>query len=191
MTRGVAVSNKRVNVLALARSGLHGTRVINFATEPDADAEYIRRLRLWAADCAAHCLNLIAWNERVFSEAATAIRAARRYARGLTEKSTLAPFQNHTTCDRCIEGKDALFNVREEASLSAVMAAQEDVWLGARCAARHARQAVMNAAIRVDRQATDPDSTAYVDELRWQTDRLILRLDATEPWDWPVQIDRK
>lgn len=182
------MNNKRADVLALAQTGAYAMRIIKRATEPDADADYVRRLRLWATDCAARAVLLIVEHKDAFSDAVAAIEAARAYARGKIEAAGLSPFRCNAACKFCIDCERTAFSVKAEVSLCAALTAQEDVWFGARRAAEHARQAVINATMRRHRRALDPTRNAYEDELHWQTERLVLWLDPTEPKEWPIRI---
>lgn len=182
------MDDKRTNVLALAQSGAYAMRIIKRATEPGGDADYVRRLRLWAADCAARTLPLITGDPRAYADALAAVEAARAFARGEIGVAALEPFRCDPNSKYYLDCERTAYSVRAEVSLCAALTAQEDIYFGARNAAEHAREAVTNAAMLASRYSPEPVRNAHADELQWQLERLVLWLDRVEPEEWPVLI---
>ena len=116
-----------------------------------------RRLRLWMADCAARVLHIYEAAEKSDAPRA-AIVAARQYARG--------------------EIDDAARAATRDAAWAAAWAATRDAaWAATRDAARAATRDAAWAAERAAARAAEES---------WQFDRLVLRLSADEPLDWPL-----
>jgi|GEM_PF-1237363 len=152
-------------------------KIITCATTPPASIAYQRKLRLWAADCAARSLHLIG-NPEDHDLACKAIEVARQFARGMINVEALAPFD-------CAPGsgsrfyKDAkrtAFSVASEVRLAAAMTAQVNVFVGTLAAVTHARRAIAN--------ATWDTTHAPRSELDWQIGRLLRWMAETEPVDW-------
>lgn len=128
------------------------------------DADIARRLRLWAADCAAHVLHIY---EAAEAEDAPrrAIIAARAYARGEIGAEELAAAQDAARRSAW----------RSRAAWRTVLAAAWAVADGAIfAAAKDGADAAATAAL------------AERAERAWQFDRLILWLSYNEPEDWPL-----
>ena len=87
-------SAKRSRILALFKENLPPRTIIEQATTGPADRDYERRLRLWAADCAARASHLIVTAN--FPQAERAVKVARSYVRGLLTADNLkARFSTH------------------------------------------------------------------------------------------------
>lgn len=127
------------------------------------DADVARRLRLWAADCAARVLHIYEKSE-TSKAPRNAIIAARAFARGEIDNAAW-------TAAWAAAWDTAWDTARASAAWSAACAAA--------CAA--ASDAAWCAAWSSAR-ASDARST----EKSWQFDRLIERLSENEPDDWPL-----
>lgn len=147
--------------------------------DPDVD----RRLRLWAADCAARVLHIFEREHPKDMRPRNAIISARRYARGETGAAKNAAWASV---------KDAVWGVAGDAACDAVRNAVRNAaraaawanWGGTLAAARDAAREARYAA------AWDAASIPVRDaEERWQLDRLVARMSANEPEDWP--LDKK
>jgi hypothetical protein len=178
--------DKRATIVRLITHHAAPLTVIGYATTPPGDADYERRLRLWAADCAARALPLLAQRQQDDSEAVAAITAARHYAYGLIDAAQLMPFDCPPDSKLNQDAIQSDYSVASEVRLAAAMTAQADVWYGALAAAQHARSAILNAiwgqANISHRQAAKESH----DESKWQALRLGRWLADIEPAEWPV-----
>jgi hypothetical protein len=132
-----------------------------------------RRLRLWAADCAARVLLIYERNE-TSSVPRNAIIASRQFARGEIDVAT-----SYT----------ASYTARAAAKAAASDAASDAAWAAtsytasytARAAARAAASDAASAAVRAAASAA-----VRAAEETWQFQRLVDRMSDPEPEDWPL-----
>jgi len=151
--------------------------IIVAATTPPGTRDYQRRLRLWAADCAARSVHLIRDRREDYAAAVLAIVTARHFARGLAGTAALKPFNCRPGSSLYSEVKHTAFSVASEVRLAAELTAQVNVWSGALGAVTYARRAIVNA--KGDQRRDGPGT-----EADWQVGRLLRRLTAPEPADW-------
>jgi len=151
--------------------------IITAATTPPGDDDYQRRLRLWAADCAARAVHLITDEPKAYDDAVIAISAARLFARHFVHDGVLARFH-------CPPGsklyREAERSAASEARLAATLCAQPDVWRGALGAVTHALRAIIVDSCEVF------GLNAARSEVDWQIARLLCWLSVPEPTDCPV-----
>jgi len=174
-------SEKRVRILALIEHCAPPRTIVERATKPPADADYERRLRMWAADCAARALHLIAKHHVDYLEAGQTIIAARNFAKDLIHKTHLAQFATLDSRPKT-KGKRVSFYMASEVKQAAAMTAQADVHDAARAAAQHACNAIRSAMLATRRDV----GKQWDDELNWQIERLRAWLSDDEPAEWPI-----
>jgi hypothetical protein len=143
-------------------AGMHFSDIVWAASAASRnDADVARRLRLWAADCAARVLHVY---ERSQTSCAprNAIVASRAYSRGEIDEAAWAA-------------------AGDAARAAARAAARDAAWAAARAAAGDAAWAAAGDAARAAARAAAGDA-----EEQWQFDRLILWFSDNEPDDWPL-----
>jgi hypothetical protein len=142
------------------------------STLAPADSELKRRLRLWSADCIARVLHLFEAAHPYDMRVRATILAARDFARAKTENmkcARIGVLATHKLTRRDTAGLVA--------AAATFLAREQDSWAD-NVAAGYARSAAM---------ASGPDSAAGI-ELEWQFDRLVGRMSAEEPDDWPLPL---
>jgi hypothetical protein len=170
-------SQKRAAILLLIKQQAHPATIITTATEPSADPDYERRIRLWAADCVARGIHLLTDDDR--RQASAAIMAARRFAKGLIDITRLAEFDCPPGSELYRNAKRSAFTMTAEIRLAAAMTAQLNIYVGALTATTHIRRAIENTT-RSRSQITAQK------ELNWQVRRLMDWLSDSEPAEWPI-----
>ena len=141
------------------------------STLAPADSELKRRLRLWSADCIARVLHLFETAHPYDTRVRAAILAARDFARAKTEnmnRARIGALATHNLTRRVDAGLVA--------AAATFLAREQDSWAD-NVAAGYARSAAM---------VSGSDSAAGI-ELEWQFDRLVGRMSAGEPDDWPLR----
>ena len=142
-----------------------------------------RRMRMWAADCAARVL-LIYERDGDSTAPREAIVAARRYARGEIDDAALAvAWDAAKTAARDY--------AKPPAARYAAWSAATAAWVAPRGAPRTAASvaagdAAGDASAAAGDAAGDAWSAACAAERAWQFDRLVLWLSPEEPEDWPL-----
>jgi len=170
-------SEKRVRIVALINEGAQPRTILGQATIGPADKDYERRLRLWAADCAARAIHLVSLSD--YTKAEHAVAVARSYARGMMNDGHLKAF----ACDQHYEHGKQVFYCASEAYYAAILCAQQDVYTAAMSASHYARNAIHNTLLRDNRQNV---AQCWDDELMWQVERLRAWFGDSEPTDWPM-----
>jgi hypothetical protein len=137
-----------------------------------ADGEIRRRLRLWSADCVARVLDLF---ERVHPHDArvrAVIIAARQYARAEIDN-----MERQSAGVRAAEDLARRDTAGLVAAAATFLARERDSWAD-NVAAGYARSAASVSSL-------DPvDATG----MEWQFQRLVDRMSAAEPDDWPLPV---
>ena len=178
--------HKRASILAMIARHAAPLTIIEYATTPPGDNAYLRRLRLWVADCAARALPLLAQHQQDHSEAIAAITAARFYANGFIRLASLAGYDDELYARLYQDAKHTGYSVASEVSLAAALSARANIWLGAAAAAQHARSAILNA-IWGEANFNPRDAAREShDESQWQVMRLGSWLADIEPVEWPI-----
>lgn len=143
--------------------------------DPDVD----RRLRLWAADCAAHVLHIYEQSET--SDAPrNAIIATRQYARGEIDDDA-----REAARDTAWDTASGIAWARSAAWAAAWSAAWAAAWAVALDATMNAAWSAVRAAVR-DAVRDAAWDAARDTEKEWQLDRLVAWLSDNEPEDWPL-----
>ena len=174
-------TDKRAAILTLIDTHTKPLRIIAAATTPPGSPKYQRRLRLWAADCAARAVHLLAKHPADYQLAAAAIDAARRYANGLTDATCLKLFYCPIGSQLYQQAKATTFSTVAEVRLAAVLCAQADIWHPALACTQFARSAILKAVRHRHHIVADGEH-----ELDWQVRRLGRWLSSVEPAVWPI-----
>jgi hypothetical protein len=159
-------------------AGMHFSDIVWAASAASRnDADVARRLRLWAADCAARVLHVY---ERSQTSCAprNAIVASRAYSRGEIDEAARATAW-------AAAGAAAGDAARAAAWAAAGAAAGDAARAAAGDAARAAAWAAARAAEGDAARAAEGDAARAAEE-QWQFDRLILWFSDNEPDDWPL-----
>lgn len=146
-----------------------------------------RRLRLWTADCAAHVLHIFERERPTDTRPRTAILAARRFARGEIDTVLQAYAYAAACAAACAASQDAVGNASMKPMEAAAWSAAWAVYIptSAYDAARSAWAA--RSAIGTAEERRQPaQMVAWTAGKRWQLDRLVARMSADEPEDWPL-----
>jgi hypothetical protein len=141
------------------------------STLAPANREIKRRLRLWSADCVARVLPLFEMAHRHDSLVRNAIQVTRRFARG--ELANMERQRAAVTAGSILTRRLSAGLVVSAASY---LVRENDSWAD-NVAAKYSRSAVLNS-----RESSGHDET----EMQWQFERLISRMSACEPDDWPL-----
>jgi hypothetical protein len=175
-------------------AGMHFSDIVWVASAASRnDADVARRLRLWAADCAARVLHVYERSETSCAPR-NAIVASRAYSRGEIDEAARAAARAAAWAaaeDAAWDAASVAANAAAEdaawdaASVAAWAAAEDAAWDAASAAARDAASAAAGAAASAAAWAAAGDA-ARVAEEQWQFDRLILWFSDNEPNDWPL-----
>jgi hypothetical protein len=177
-------SLKRSAIQSLIQQLAYPAKIITAATEPPADPDYERRLRLWAADCAARGVHLLADRGEDYQRAIAAITVARAFAKGLIDTARLTEFDCPPGSKLYQDTRRTAFAVASEISLAAALTAQANIFIGALGATTHTRRALKNAS------AGERGFAPAMNELNWQVHRLSLWLSDREPAELPISTAR-
>lgn len=159
------------------------------------DPDIARRLRLWAADCAAHVLHLFERKRPGDDRPRRAIEAARAGAADANNSAKAADWTVFATrASWTAQAADTLAGrgIDNDASW---IAAQSAAWAacaaGAADAAAAAIQASRVVRARVFDTLANDDADTRSLGLSWQHARLVARLSDPEPEDWPLDAGQE
>ena len=154
----------------------------------DHSPEATKRIRLFAADCAARVAH-IANDPR----STAAIVAARAFARGEIDDAARAAAASAAARAAALAAGDAARDAAWAAALAAAGDAARDAALAAaRAAARAAGDAARDAAWAATLAAAwdagdAARDAAWAADETWQLERLIAWFSENEPTDWPIR----
>jgi hypothetical protein len=140
------------------------------STLAPADRDMKRRLRLWSADCVARVLPLFEITYPYDTLVRDTIHSARRFAR-----SEISEMKHEKAAVLAASLLARRLSTALVMSAASYLVREEDSWAD-NVAAKYSRSAAVHSCNHVD-----PTEI----EMQWQFARLIARMSAHEPNDWP------
>lgn len=170
-------NDRKVTVREAKDAGIPLRHVLWVASElaVRGDDDVARRLRLWAADCAARVVHLYERHGPNDTRVRDAITAARQYARGEIDRA--ARFAAH---DGAVDAANTFASATVPTACFAAIAAR---WAASR---NGALDETGTAAARAVREADPGGWDAMCAEKDWQYEQLVARMEEPEPEDWPL-----